>query len=219
MENFFLPNGRILWLKENERKIWLADEHRGNKIFLDFVQREGWACLTEEDMWENVPRIAYFNKFLELRGLLLHAAGLVKNGKAYIFPGVSGSGKTTIVRLSPVLTLLSDEISAIRLNGENGSPVIGLGTPFYGEWGLPGENVAAPVKGLYFLKKAEEHRLTPLTSIEALNRLLPCIFTFTNMERRLKQVIDYAIELVSRVPAFALEFRPNPDFWPVIDGS
>ena len=34
-------------------------------------------------------------------GLLVHAASAVRNGKAFLFAGVSGAGKTTISRLAP----------------------------------------------------------------------------------------------------------------------
>ena len=52
-------------------------------------------------------------------GLLVHAASAVRNGKAFLFAGVSGAGKTTISRLAPPdATLLTDEISYLRRNGD-----------------------------------------------------------------------------------------------------
>jgi hypothetical protein len=48
-------------------------------------------------------------------GFLLHAASAVRNGRAFVFAGVSGAGKTTFARLAPPdVTLLTDEISYIR---------------------------------------------------------------------------------------------------------
>ena len=45
-------------------------------------------------------------------GLLVHAASVVRNGRAFLFAGVSGAGKTTRARLAPPdATLLTDEIS------------------------------------------------------------------------------------------------------------
>ncbi|MBU2575422.1 MAG: hypothetical protein KKH28_15245 [Elusimicrobia bacterium] len=55
------------------------------------------------------PRVQTFDSFLRtfcsrvlLRegGMLLHSAGIVKNGKAYIFLGKSGAGKSTLAKLA-----------------------------------------------------------------------------------------------------------------------
>ena len=48
-------------------------------------------------------------------GFLVHAASAVRNGRAFLFCGVSGAGKTTISRLAPPdVVLLTDEISYVR---------------------------------------------------------------------------------------------------------
>src|SRR5437867_6048070 len=44
---------------------------------------------------ENFLRVALAWKAMERGGLLLHASGLVRDGRAYLFFGPSGSGKTT----------------------------------------------------------------------------------------------------------------------------
>ena len=52
-------------------------------------------------------------------GFLVHAASAVRGGRAFLFAGVSGAGKTTISRLAPPdATLLTDEISYLRRAGE-----------------------------------------------------------------------------------------------------
>jgi len=48
-------------------------------------------------------------------GFLVHAASAIRNGRAFLFAGVSGAGKTTISRLAPPdVVLLTDEISYVR---------------------------------------------------------------------------------------------------------
>jgi len=48
-------------------------------------------------------------------GFLVHAASAVRKGRAFLFSGVSGAGKTTISRLAPPdVVLLTDEISYVR---------------------------------------------------------------------------------------------------------
>src|SRR5215469_8678309 len=61
-------------------------------------------------------------------GFLMHSASAIRNGKAFLFAGVSGAGKTTISRLAPAdVTLLTDEISYVR---EQSAGYIAYGTPF-----------------------------------------------------------------------------------------
>ena len=48
-------------------------------------------------------------------GFLVHAASAIRNGRAFLFAGVSGAGKTTICRLAPPdVALLTDEVSYVR---------------------------------------------------------------------------------------------------------
>ena len=47
-------------------------------------------------------------------GIALHAAGILKNGRVYVFMGPSGSGKTTVAKLSKEYTVLSDDLVIIK---------------------------------------------------------------------------------------------------------
>src|SRR6266516_7768334 len=92
-------------------------------------------------------------------GLLVHAASVVRNGRAFLFAGVSGAGKTTLSRLAPPdATLLTDEISYVRR--EDGE-YVAYGTPFAGELAKAGENVRAPIGALYLLAQGPENRIDP----------------------------------------------------------
>src|SRR5579863_4396819 len=101
----------------------------------------------------------------EGRGFLLHAASAIRNGKAFLFAGVSGAGKTTISRLAPAdATLLTDEISYVR---KQDSGYVAFGTPFTGELAKLGENVSAPIAALYLLAKGPTNRIEPVPAAEA----------------------------------------------------
>ena len=166
--------------------------------------------------WRNVLRVLYFYGFLDNTGLLLHASGLVRGNRAYVFPGVSDAGKTTIVRHSPGMPVLSDEVVAVKLGGRNEVPEA-FGTPFYGDWGRPGEKIHAPIQGLYFPVKSTENRLEPLTPRETLTRLLPCIFSYTVFPARLEKLVDFGIHLAAQVPGFAFYFQPGATMWEALD--
>jgi hypothetical protein len=67
---------------------------------------------------DGVLRILHSLILARQGGFLVHAASVVRNGRAFVFAGISGTGKTTISRLAPPdVTLLTDEISYIRGSG------------------------------------------------------------------------------------------------------
>src|SRR5208282_1412112 len=113
---------------------------------------------------------------IERGGFLLHAASAICDGRAYLFSGVSGAGKTTMTRLAPAdITLLTDEISYLRASADG---YAACGTPFAGELAKAGENRTAPVSALFFLEKGLENRVDELSSAEAVRRLMRNILFF-----------------------------------------
>jgi hypothetical protein len=203
---------REIWVKEEEKflDLWRP----GFSLSLDFDNSKAVAKISRENDWQSVLRVIYFFGFLKERGLLLHASSLVHREQAYIFPGESGAGKTTIVRLSPELPLLTDEISAVQMT-ENGR-VVCHGTPFFGDLGQPGEKLSVPVKGLYFPVKAQENRVIPLTLQETATRLISCICVYTTRVELLRNMFTLGLQLAERLPGYVLYFRQEPDFWKVI---
>lgn len=147
-------------------------------------------------------------------GFLLHAASAIRNGKAYLFTGASGAGKTTIAQLAPKnATLLTDEISYVR---KDKNVYIACGTPFVGELGRLGENVSAPLAAVYLLAKGPLNRVDPLSVGEAARALLSNLLFFAE-DRELVDAVFHAVcEFVRRVPVFRLTFFPDSRVWRLI---
>jgi hypothetical protein len=78
--------------------------------------RRGWVRQTANPYAiDAVLRILHSLLLAREGGFLVHAASAVRNGRAFLFSGVSGAGKTTISRLAPPdVVLLTDEISYVR---------------------------------------------------------------------------------------------------------
>jgi hypothetical protein len=169
--------------------------------------------VSEEVSLESFWRILYSLALVDARGLVLHAASLVRGGRAYLFCGPSGSGKTTVARLSPDATLLSDELSIVRLTTDG--PVC-FGTPFRGELALAGEDRAAPLAGIYFLRHGDRHAVRPVRPGQALGRLLPNVLFFAREADVTAAVFGIAADLVEAIRCFDLSFRPDPGFWEAI---
>jgi hypothetical protein len=147
-------------------------------------------------------------------GLLVHASSAVRNGKAFLFAGVSGAGKTTISRLAPPdATLLTDEISYIRREGD---AYFAYGTPFAGELAKPGENVRAPLAALYLLHQGPENRIEPVSAADATRSVLECVLFFAHDTRLVGKVFDSVLHLVQTVPVESLTFLPDNRVWELL---
>jgi hypothetical protein len=147
-------------------------------------------------------------------GFLVHAASAIRGGKAFLFSGVSGAGKTTISRLAPLdATLLTDEISYVRREGDR---YLACGTPFAGELARVGENQSAPVSALFLLEKGLQNRIEPVAATEAVQRLLRNILFFADDRELVKLVFQSACEFASLVPIHRLVFVPDQRVWDII---
>jgi hypothetical protein len=163
---------------------------------------------------DTVLRIIHSLVLAKAGGLLVHAASCLRNGKAFLFAGVSGAGKTTISSLAPAdATLLTDEISYLQRNGNS---FVAHGTPFAGELARPGENVQAPLAALYLLRQGPKNAIEPLKETEAVRRLLENVLFFAQDPELIDLVFKSACDLVQTVPVLQLTFVPDNTVWDLI---
>jgi hypothetical protein len=161
-----------------------------------------------------VLRIAHSLVLAGEGGFLVHAASAVRNGRAFLFAGVSGAGKTTLSQLaSPDATVLTDEISYVRRSGQG---YRAYGTPFAGELARVGTNVSAPVDTLFFLVQGPVNRIEPVGQLAAGRELLRHTLFFAHDSELVKQVFYAALEFVSRVNVARLVFTPEARAWELV---
>jgi hypothetical protein len=161
-----------------------------------------------------VLRIVHTLVLAKQGGFLLHSASAIRNGKAFLFAGVSGAGKTTISGLAPGdVTLLTDEISYLRKHDEG---YVAYGTPFTGELARLGENTSAPVAALYLLTKGPENRIEPVAVTDAARGLLGNVLFFAEDPKLVHRVFQTACDFVHRVPVYRLTFMPDARVWEMI---
>jgi hypothetical protein len=160
---------------------------------------------------DSVLRILHSLVLTARGGFLLHAASAICDGRAYLFSGVSGAGKTTITRLAPdFVTLLTDEISYVRLSPGG---YLAHGTPFAGELAKAGENTVAPVSALFFLEKGPDNRVDELHPAEAVRRLMRNILFFAEDRELVDKLLATACNFVEKVPIRRLTFYPDSRVW------
>jgi hypothetical protein len=161
-----------------------------------------------------VLRIVHTLVLAKQGGFLLHSASAIRNGKAFLFAGVSGAGKTTISRLAPDdATLLTDEVSYVR---KQSNGYVAYGTPFTGELAKLGENTCASVNMLYLLAQGPENRIDPVNVADAGRELLANMLFFAEDPEMVQMAFQAACDFVHRVPVQRLTFVPDARVWEMI---
>lgn len=163
----------------------LERESAGDSFAMEILQRTALSC--------RLP--------LE-GGLLLHSAGVVIDGEAALFFGVSGAGKSTIAALLGG-TILSDELVAIR-NGRASAT---------GFWGTLDRADAPrgsfPIRALVDLARGDGVALQRLEPREARRRLL--LAAVVPPHPRLWTHALRAIDHLSRAPVYRLAWTASEE--------
>lgn len=163
---------------------------------------------------DSVLRIVHTLILAKQGGFLVHAASAIRDGRAFLFTGVSGAGKTTISRLAtPDVKLLTDEISYVR---REGAGYAAYGTPFAGELARIGENESAPLQTLFLLEKGPENRIEEVDATDAVRLLLRNILFFAEDSELVNLVFASACEFAKLVPIRRLIFVPDERVWDII---
>jgi hypothetical protein len=172
-------------------------------------------------IFENFFRALVAYRLLEQGGVVVHSAGVVRDGGAFLFLGRSGAGKTTVSRLGLErgATVLSDDLNALQ-PGPEGAELEKL--PFTGDLGSDLGEAGAPaarypLRALFRLEKSDEDRLIPLSRAEAVACLLACS-PFLNVDPyRREELIANLLRLLA--PGFALRFSLGGGFWSILAGK
>jgi len=163
---------------------------------------------------DSVLRIVHTLLLARKGGFLMHASSAIRNGRAFLFSGVSGAGKTTMARLSPPdAALLTDEISYVTRQSDR---YFAVGTPFFGELARAGENLRAPIECVYLLAKGPENKIEPVEGTDAVRGLLGNIRFFARDPEFVRLVFEAACDFVSHVPVRRLTFVPDARVWELI---
>jgi len=162
---------------------------------------------------DSLIRILLSKMLLTRSGFLLHAATVMRDGQAHIFTGQSGAGKSTVASLSPIGSVLTDEISLLR-NLDNSWQA--FGTPFWGEFHAGDLNERAPIAGIYSLIQAKEDRVERLSTRDALRAILPNILFFSSKQEDNAQLLTILTQALQAIPVYQLYFQRHAEFWEVL---
>jgi hypothetical protein len=151
---------------------------------------------------------------------LVHGCGIIINGRACLFTGVSGVGKTTLARLAGARTVLNDEIVLVSRDG----PAYYLaGTPFDGgiaqRSGQRGELAA-----IFFLKhdvQLSRRRLSrPTAYWQLLAQTLDAAPLLEGSNTGILAArADFCAGLVGNIPCYELGFLPDTTVWSAVESE
>ncbi len=183
---------------------------------MNLITRQAMIELAPSADIENFLRVIYAWLCLRHDSLLLHAAGVVKDGAGYVFFGPSGAGKSTTASLSAeVATILSDDIVIVRKR-EDGYYLCGV--PFFGELShFPPRNMSVPLKGIYRLQQDVWSHVEPLTIVLAIAELGASAPFIVQHSALSSDLLTTCYHLAQHVPVRELYFNRTPEFWKVIE--
>lgn len=145
-------------------------------------------------------------------GFYLHSSAVVKDGRAFLFSGRSGIGKTTHTQLwlkkfGADAVIINDDKPILRyLDGK----WYAYGSPWCGKDGI-NCNMKVPLAGICFLKQGSENRIRRLSDLEALPKILEQTIWKKLQADRAELLIGHLDKLISNIPVFELENRPEPE--------
>lgn len=160
---------------------------------------------------ESMLRIVFAFAAVHCRGLLLHAAGVAWQGHGCVFPGCSGTGKSTIARLTPPdVHVLSDE-SVLVVPAAPGAKI--YSTPFHGTNEPPAGAHAAALKAICFPVKDARSFLAPVPRVRAMTMLLRTALFFGREPSLARRLMQTAQELLDNHSHATLHFSQDASLW------
>lgn len=152
-----------------------------------------------------------FSRYAQTQGMLfLHSASLLYQGKAWLFSGSSGTGKSTHTNLWHKLfgtPVLNGDLNLIAV--KNGTPVI-YGTPWCGTSGIS-DSGSYPMGGIVLLQQDTYEHLHVLSPDEQLLGLLRRIISPSETASALCQNMEIIRLICEYIPVWRLHCTKNPD--------
>ena len=160
---------------------------------------------------DNAAMLVYAFASADKATLLFHSSVTVLDGRAYMFLGHSGTGKSTHSQqwkaAFPEAQLLNDDNPVVRLLPDQsvrvyGSPWSGK-TPCY-------NNDSAPLQALVQLAQAPENKIAKLKMTQAYPYLLASVSGLKVLPEMMDLLFESISKLLESTPVYLLECLPDP---------
>lgn len=161
--------------------------------------------------WQVLKVLELHHLLLERGGAILHASYILCQGRAILFSGPSGVGKSTQAALWEKYRgaeVVNGDRALVRA-GEDGA-FRAHGICFSGTSGICKDR-SAPLAAVVLLAQGPADKVRPAGGIEALRALLPLTSCRPESPGELEHATDILSRLANAVPVFRLECRPGPE--------
>ena len=181
-------------------------------IRAELYNLEKWSHLSNEMAVYLESGRQFYASLLQNNGLYLHSSAVEMDGKAYLFSGPSGMGKSTHTRLwqqvfGESAQVFNDDKPALR-RMEDGW--YAYGTPWCGKDGI-NQNKKVPLGGICFLRRGKENSICRLDPLEASTYIISqTIHKFTDT-KDLDLMLSHVEKLVSEIPVYEFFNKPEPE--------
>ena len=190
--------------------IWNGEGHTDIIIRADRYDRKKYIQEIDDVLYAYMESARqFYSRLLDFNGFYLHSSAIVRNGRAYLFSGPSGIGKTTHTKLWQEIYgdayVINDDKPALRnMDGQ----WIAYGTPWCGKDGI-NINTEAPVAGVCFLKQGDKNSIRRMGKFEAMQRILgQTIYKFKD-EAQLDKLLKSLEDFINKIPVYELENVPE----------
>lgn len=154
----------------------------------------------------------FYVRLLGYDGMMLHASALAYKGRAYLFSGPSGVGKSTHTRLwqslfgEDVLVFNDDKPALRKVDGV----WYAYGTPWCGKDGI-NVNMRVPLGGICFLQQAKENRMESLSPEDAIPQVLFQTLHKFQVPQNRELLLTRVLQLSHDIPMYTLENRADEE--------
>ena len=195
----------------------MKEEHSGLELWETWTVGEDIVRTSLVHATATMYRYALWTavNFLTLKHncLAIHCSANVFDGKAVIFLGESGTGKSTHTRLLreryPESFLLNDDSPFIRVTEDGGVTV--YGSPWSGKTPCYRQE-AYPLGAIVRLSQAPYNKIHRLGAMQAIGALLPSAPPVLNYTDETSDLLcSYVSDILEKIPTWKLECLPNTE--------
>ena len=180
-------------------------------ICADQYQLDKWLNASENSAIYMESGAQFYRELLYFDGMVLHSSAIEWEGKAYLFSGPSGMGKSTHTRLwqsiYPDARVFNDDKPALRRLDDRW---FAYGTPWCGKDGI-NINMKVPIAGICFLRRGKDNAIRRLSPLEASVQVISQTTRRFKSEERLDLLLSHVDKLVREIPVYELYCTPTAD--------